>query len=207
MILRDTDSLSSLSRQLWSESVQDHPWDHAVWWPRMAALGPWRGRSTQAYQICVRISCRSCWKVLTRFVIFEGTKQASRHLILRTYTQTVSRKLSLGKPSNSCNSHVKRLSFSPRFVCICTAFKGSIYWTTQVHGTVAHEYRTNFVASCAKPDENGYVNQHGLSRKVRTFLFLYFYLHFLMHWDQAHLWLGTSQSQTSWSGLYWYVTM
>ncbi|KAG6879268.1 hypothetical protein C0992_003942 [Termitomyces sp. T32_za158] len=36
---------------------------------------------------------------------------------------------------------------------------------TKVHGTVAREYGTNFIASGVEPDEVGYVNQHGLSRK------------------------------------------
>ncbi|KAG6860274.1 hypothetical protein C0995_013419 [Termitomyces sp. Mi166 len=36
---------------------------------------------------------------------------------------------------------------------------------TKVYGTVAHDYGTNLIISGANPDEMGYVNQHGLSRK------------------------------------------
>jgi len=36
---------------------------------------------------------------------------------------------------------------------------------TKVYGTVAHEYGTNFIVAGKSPDQLGYVNQHGLSRK------------------------------------------
>ncbi|KAF8911475.1 aryl-alcohol dehydrogenase [Gymnopilus junonius] len=36
---------------------------------------------------------------------------------------------------------------------------------TKVYGTVAHEYGTAFWASGQNPDDHGYINQHGLSRK------------------------------------------
>ncbi|PPQ64937.1 hypothetical protein CVT26_015657, partial [Gymnopilus dilepis] len=36
---------------------------------------------------------------------------------------------------------------------------------TKVYGTVAREYKTAFWANGQNPDEHGYVNQHGLSRK------------------------------------------
>ncbi|KIM40267.1 hypothetical protein M413DRAFT_446440 [Hebeloma cylindrosporum] len=36
---------------------------------------------------------------------------------------------------------------------------------TKVYNTVAREYSTNFVSNAINPDDVGYVNQHGLSRK------------------------------------------
>jgi hypothetical protein len=42
-----------------------------------------------------------------------------------------------------------------------------IYSLVQLFGTVAREYGTNLIATGQIPDEVGYVNQHGLSRKVR----------------------------------------
>ncbi|KAF8891760.1 aryl-alcohol dehydrogenase [Infundibulicybe gibba] len=36
---------------------------------------------------------------------------------------------------------------------------------TKLYGTVAREYGTNFASTGKNPDEHGYINQHGLSRK------------------------------------------
>ncbi|KAF8069931.1 aryl-alcohol dehydrogenase [Lyophyllum atratum] len=43
--------------------------------------------------------------------------------------------------------------------------RSEIVVMTKLFGTVAREHGTNFITSGQKPDEAGYVNQHGLSRK------------------------------------------
>ncbi len=43
----------------------------------------------------------------------------------------------------------------------------------QLNGTVARDYKTRFIGPGANPDNAGYVNQHGLSRKVCLFPLLY----------------------------------
>ena len=39
--------------------------------------------------------------------------------------------------------------------------------SVQVYFTVARDFGTNLVIGKEKPDDIGYINQHGLSRKVR----------------------------------------
>ncbi len=46
--------ISSSSRELGFESVQDHPGLHVVRRPRMAGLAPGRGGGHQTHQVCVR---------------------------------------------------------------------------------------------------------------------------------------------------------
>ncbi|KAG5639477.1 hypothetical protein H0H81_001599 [Sphagnurus paluster] len=43
--------------------------------------------------------------------------------------------------------------------------RGEIVIMTKLFNTVARDYSTNFIVNGQKPDEHGYVNQHGLSRK------------------------------------------
>jgi len=79
----------------------------------------------------------------------------------------VTRKLSLGERSRNWIYLVTKLSSWPRYVSLVSVLQLSHHLhLRQVYNVVGREYSTHQISGRKDPDQNGYVNQHGLSRKA-----------------------------------------